>query len=176
MATRASWWMRSERLCRRCKERWNGHDCGSAERRKPLSDEGAGLALQVVLEAETDRRMHVECIDLGCGEELDLDGFPARPQVPPDNPAGEADRELLAHLAVVVGEDVARVGVDADYPFWFHSESGLLLHFPGNRLGDALADVHDPSGQRPPAVVASALEQDASLFVGHDRRSARHER
>src|SRR5882757_10871108 len=60
-----------------------------------LSNEGAGLVLQVILDAETDRGVHVEAFDVGRGEEPDLGRFSALAQLAAGDPAGEADRELL---------------------------------------------------------------------------------
>ena len=62
--------------------------------------------------------MHVEGVDVGRGEEPDLGRFVAGPHLAADDPAGEADRELLAYFTVVVGEDVSRVGVDANDAGW----------------------------------------------------------
>src|SRR5882672_7348230 len=140
-----------------------------------LPDEGLALGAQVVVDAEPDRGMRVESVDVGRREEPDVGGLAAWPKLAADDPADEADRELLTHLAVVELEDVVRVGVDADDPLRLDIEAGLLADFPRNRLGDALADVHHPSGKRPAAVVAAAQEHDATLVVGHDRGSAGHE-
>jgi hypothetical protein len=53
--------------------------------------------------------VHVQGVDLCWGEESDLGGLLAGPDLATDDPAGEADRELLTDLAVVVGKDVPRV-------------------------------------------------------------------
>jgi hypothetical protein len=61
---------------------------------------------------------------------------------PAPSPAGtfvKADGELLADLAVVVGHDVARVGVDAYGVDDLDVDARLLLHLPDNGVRDALA-------------------------------------
>jgi len=62
--------------------------------------------------------MRVEPTDVGGREEPDVGGLAARADLAADQPAGEADRELLAYFTVVVGEDVSRVGVDANDAGW----------------------------------------------------------
>jgi len=50
--------------------------------------------------------VHVQDVDLSWGEERDLGGLLAGPDLASGDPAGEADRELLTDLAIVVGKDM----------------------------------------------------------------------
>jgi integrase len=52
--------------------------------------------------AKPDRVVHRHGLDLGGGEEANLQRLIARRQLPADQTAGEADRELLANLAIAV--------------------------------------------------------------------------
>jgi hypothetical protein len=53
--------------------------------------------------------VHGQGVDFCWGEESDLGGFLAGPDLATDDPAGEADRKLLTDLTVVVGKDVPGV-------------------------------------------------------------------
>src|SRR5205807_10551103 len=110
--------------------------------------------------------MRVEATDVGGRKEPDVGGLAACPDLAADEPAGEADRELLAHFAVVECEDVARVGINTDDPLGLDTKAGFLLHLPGNRMGNALADVHHPPGKRPAAVVAPTQERSEEHTSG----------
>ncbi len=61
---------------------------------------GLGALLQVVLDPETNRRVDLHVLELVRAEVADLARLVARCQLAAETPAGEADRELLADLAV----------------------------------------------------------------------------
>jgi hypothetical protein len=53
--------------------------------------------------------VHVQGVDFCRGEERDLGGLLAGPDLATDDPAGKADRELLTNLPIVVGKDMPGV-------------------------------------------------------------------
>ena len=78
-------------------------------RRRRLA-EGTPLAGKVVVDADTDPWVHGQAADLARGEGRDLRRLVTDLQSAAKDLARDTDGKLLADLAVVVGEDVARVG------------------------------------------------------------------
>jgi hypothetical protein len=62
------------------------------------------MPLEVVLDPQPHRGMHVELVQLGRADETDFLGLAAGAQFPADDAGGEADGALLANLAIVVGQ------------------------------------------------------------------------
>lgn len=62
-------------------------------------DDGLWPVLEEVLEPKSNRRLDVQVHELLFREEPDVARFVAAAQLTAHNAAGEADRELLAHLA-----------------------------------------------------------------------------
>src|SRR5690242_8823623 len=79
-----------------------------------------------------------------------------------------ADRELLANLAVVVGEDVSGVAVDADNACDLDIEAGLFAGLTDRALGNGLTELHLPARERPHLIVSSALKHDPVVIVDDD--------
>src|SRR6266545_5553913 len=150
--------------------------CGNGGCWRPSGDDGLRPALKVVPDPYADGLVHVEIVDLLRREEGHLRGLLAHPQRAGDDPAREADGELLADLTVVVGEHVPWVGVHPDDVLGLDLEARLLTDLADDRLADALADVHDAPGQSPAGVVAAPLQQDLALIVDDDRGGSRHQR
>lgn len=113
--------------------------------------------------------MHVELIDLGPLEEPHLVGLLAHAHLATDNPASQADVELLADLAAGGGEDVLGVRVDANDPLRLDSKAGLLANPADDRLGDGLAPISSCRRAAPQLVVRAPLQQDLACVVDHDR-------
>lgn len=80
----------------------------------------------------------------------------------------EAEGELLTDLAVVVGDHVAGVRVDAGDPGDLDEDAGLLLNLADDGLADRLAQVLSATGQRPEPIVRSTDEQQPALVVPDD--------
>src|SRR6266508_368118 len=98
--------------------------------RQSSGDHRLVASLQVVRDAEADRGVHRQGLDLVRRKEPDLEGLVGPVEDPPaGHVAREADRELLAHLA-------------------------------DDCLGDARADLHRPARDRPELVVAATVQQD----------------
>jgi hypothetical protein len=64
-----------------------------------------------------------------------------------------ADRELLAHLAIVIGHDVPGIGIDPDQPGQLNGYASLLGDLAHRGVGDRLAQFHRAARQRPQVVV-----------------------
>ena len=119
--------------------------------------------------------MHVQALPLAERYPPDARGLRAVAQRASGRARGEADRELLADLAVVVGDHVGRVAVDADDAGDLDLDPGLLAHLPHEGVANALADLNPAAGERPLAVVA-ALDQEDALVVEHHAGDRRDER
>src|SRR5262249_522273 len=102
-----------------------------------------------MLDAQPNRRMDVESVQIAALHEPNLARFGARAELAAKQASGEADRELLADLAVVVGHDVSGVCVDADDARDLHVQAGLLLRLAHSRVRDRLAQIHRSAGYRP---------------------------
>jgi hypothetical protein len=79
--------------------------------------------------------------------------------------AEQDDLVLLADLAVGVGDDVTRVGVNAEQPGHLDRDAGLLERLAHSALGDGLSELLLAYGDRPLAGVAAPLEQHAAALV-----------
>jgi hypothetical protein len=93
--------------------------------------------------------VHVEGIQPVGSDPGDLAGLAARGELAAERPGREADRTLLAYLAVVIGHDVVGVGVDPDHAGDLNVDAGLFLDLADHRVGHGFAHVHRPAGQRP---------------------------
>src|SRR5687768_11922049 len=82
--------------------------------------------------------------------------------------AVEDDRELLADFSVVIGDDVARVRVDATDTGDLHRDAGFLLNLADCCLSGGLADVLCSAGHRPEAVIRTLDHQELSVVVSDD--------
>jgi hypothetical protein len=71
---------------------------------------------------------------------------------PPTGSGGEADAQLLADLAVVVGDHVGGIGVYAGHAQYIDVDAGLFEGFADGCLGWCLADLKRASG-RPSRVI-----------------------
>jgi len=87
-----------------------------------------------------------------------------------EEPPCKADGELLAHLTVVVGSDVPRVGVDADQAGDLAVHAGFFVDLPRGCLANGLAWFDPAAGDRPVLVVGPVDQQDASLGRRGQRR------
>jgi hypothetical protein len=83
---------------------------------------------------------------------------------------GEADVELLADLSVGVGDDVARVAVDADQARHLDVDACLFLDLAHHAGRQGLAELERAAGQRPRAGVRALDHQDVAGVVEDDRR------
>jgi len=68
------------------------------------------------------------------------------PQVPADGLCLEAEGELLAYLAVVVGDDVAEVPVDSAQASDLHVDASLLVDLAACGRDYGLAEVLGAAG------------------------------
>ncbi len=76
----------------------------------------------------------------------------------------EADGELLSDLAVVVGHDVAGVGVDAHEPGQSDDEAGLFADLTDGRVSDGLPEVHTTAWHGPIVAIDLVNEQEPGLL------------
>lgn len=106
-----------------------------------------------MLDAEPDGRVDVQGGEVVAGDPVDLAGLVARAQFAPQQLGAEADRELLADLAVGVRDDVGGVGVDADDGGGLDVDAGLFLDLAHHGVADGLADVLGPAGDGVEVVV-----------------------
>src|SRR6266536_1216508 len=65
----------------------------------------------------------------------------------------ETDRELLSDLAVVVRDDMSRIGIDADQSGHLDRYASLFSHLAGDGANDRFAYVLGAARDRPEAVV-----------------------
>ena len=72
---------------------------------------------------------------------------------------------LLADLAVAVGDDVPRAGVDTEEAGDLSQDAGLFQAFPDRALGSCFPDVLSATGKCPLARVAAPLQQDRACPV-----------
>ena len=94
---------------------------------------GRDQATQGMIDAEPHGRMDLQPVQFGGVDPADQTRLAGGPQLAADGLGAEADRELLPDLAIVIGNDMARIGV---------ARSAPLLQFgagPHHCLGAALA-------------------------------------
>src|SRR3954447_4677025 len=101
-----------------------------------------------MLDPKAHGGVDVIAIQLLKGHEGHLARFVAGCQLAADEPRSKAQRKLLADLAVVVGDDVPWVGVDAAQLSDLDVEAGLFLALPYNGVGDRLTRVNTAPRQR----------------------------
>jgi hypothetical protein len=104
------------------------------------------LGFQAVVDPKALGGVDVEGVELlGC-DPANLGGLGAVGQFAADRPSPETQRELLAYLPVVVGDDVAWIAVDANDPENLDRDAGLLDHFAYHRVGDAFPKFYATAG------------------------------
>lgn len=101
-------------------------------------------------------------------DECDFLALAARSRLAADDAGGEADRELLADLAVVVRHDVTGVGVQTDQSCHLDVEAGFLLGLAHRGIGDRFADFDAAAGECPQVVVGLVDQQDFPSVVDGD--------
>jgi hypothetical protein len=109
--------------------------------------------------------MYIECVELVVADPTNLAGLIGGMSGPADRAGTETDVELLANLAIAIGDHVPRVAVDADQSRDFDTDAGFLDHLTSHRLGDGLSGLHDASGQSPQSAVAPPVEQNAPIVI-----------
>ena len=105
--------------------------------------------------------MHGHGLDLGRGEQADLERLVTGGQLPSDQAAGEADRELLADLTVAVLDHMLGVGVDAHDGLDLDLQAGLL---PDPLHGQVAGGVRVP--EQPGQASAAQQLQPPGLAAG----------
>ena len=123
--------------------------------------------LESVLDAELDGGVDVQLVQTVGFDPVHLLGLAARRERAADGAGAEAEGELLADLAVVVGDDVAGVGVDANQAGDLDVEPGFLADLADGGFGAGLADLLSPAGDGP-QVIVGALDQQHSARVVED--------
>lgn len=108
---------------------------GMIVRRPMWSAEVGGLpVLGVVAESQPDGVVDGDVVELGGVDEPDLGGLVADGDGAAGDAAEVGDVELLADLAVGVGDDVGGVGVDAEQPGQLDVQAGFFLDFADDAL------------------------------------------
>lgn len=121
------------------------------------SEAGVWPLLQVVVDAQPGRWVHGDVVEVfgaypGAIGAFVVDGeFAAG-----DGGGGAAQRELLAHSIVGVGDDVVGVGVYADQSGDGDLKPGFFADFADRGLLDGFADLMPTAGNGPQIVVAAA--------------------
>lgn len=99
---------------------------------------------------------------------MDFLGFVACAQLASDRLSAEADGELLADLAIVIGDDVVGVGVEADQAGDLDMDAGFFFDLADDGLGQGLAYVLAAAGDGVLVVVGAADHQEAAGGVLDD--------
>jgi hypothetical protein len=87
----------------------------------------------------------------------------------------KAHREFLPNFSVVIGHDVARIGIDSDQACQFNFYSGFFPNLTYCSLGDGFTEVHASAGKCPEVVVDFVDQQDVSSWVSNGCSHGRHE-
>lgn len=121
-----------------------------------------------MLDAETDRGVDVKFVQTVGFDPVHLFGLAARRELAVDGTGVEADGEFLADLAIVVSDDVAGVGVDADQASDLDVESGFLADLTNGGFGAGLAHFLSTSGDGPQFVIGALDHQHPARVVEDD--------
>src|SRR6516165_3955913 len=115
--------------------------------------------------AKPHRWMDVEVRQGLSGDPACYAGLGTGAQFPANRLCMEAERELLAYLAVVVGDDVPGVRVDPAQAGDLDVDAGFLADLALGGFDHRLAEVLSAAGQCPQAVVGPLDQQQLALRV-----------
>ncbi len=129
-----------------------------------------------MVDAEPDGWVDGQLVEPVGRDPVDVLGLAARRELATHRAGAQADGVLLADLAVVVGDDVAGVGVDADETGDLDVQPGFLANFAdGGGGGGGLADVLGAAGDGSQGVVGALDQQHPAGVVEDDGGDHDHE-
>lgn len=126
-------------------------------------------SFQGVSQAKANGRMDIESTQLAHRDPADFLGLATGADLTAGIRGPEADGEFLAGFAVVVGDDVAGIRVEADEVRDLDVDAGFLLDFADGGLGESFAGFLLAAGDGVAVVVGAADHENAALIVLDER-------